>query len=167
MPVIRITDDTWDRLKRWAIPLEDSTEDAIKKVLDFAEEQQRSIGKTRNEKPNLIREKPHGINPKKLHRGEKTPQYEFRRPILEALYELGGKAHANDVLDIVGEKMKNILKTVDYQMLPSGTDIRWRNTAAWERNNMVHREGLLKANSPAGVWEISDKGIKMLKENTF
>jgi len=38
MPVIRITDTTWDRLKRWAVPLEDSPEDAVRKVLDAAEE---------------------------------------------------------------------------------------------------------------------------------
>ena len=38
MPVIRITDATWDRLKRWAVPLDDSPDDAIRKVLNAAEE---------------------------------------------------------------------------------------------------------------------------------
>lgn len=37
MPVIRISDSTWDRLKRWAEPLEDSADDAIRRVLDAAE----------------------------------------------------------------------------------------------------------------------------------
>ena len=38
MPVIRITDSTWSRLQRWAVPLEDTPEDAVRKVLDAAEE---------------------------------------------------------------------------------------------------------------------------------
>jgi hypothetical protein len=38
MPVIRITDATWDRLKRWAVPLDDTPDDAVRKVLDVAEE---------------------------------------------------------------------------------------------------------------------------------
>jgi len=38
MPVIRITDATWGRLKRWAVPLDDSPDDAVRKVLDAAEE---------------------------------------------------------------------------------------------------------------------------------
>lgn len=37
MPVVRIRDATWDRLKKWAEPLEDSADDAIRRVLDVAE----------------------------------------------------------------------------------------------------------------------------------
>ena len=38
MPVIRITDTTRERLKKQATPLEDSPEDAVRKILDAAEE---------------------------------------------------------------------------------------------------------------------------------
>ena len=38
---------------------------------------------------------------------------------------------------------------------------RWRNAAQWARNSMIH-EGLLKADSPRGVWEISDQGRRAL-----
>jgi restriction endonuclease Mrr len=62
--------------------------------------------------------------------------------------------------------MKSILKAVDYQMLPSGNDIRWHNTAQWERYTLI-QEGLLKSESPRGIWEISDKGQKILKEHDF
>ncbi len=33
----------------------------------------------------------------------------------------------------------------------------WRNSAQWARNSMV-QEGLLKADSPRGVWNISEAG---------
>src|SRR5436190_1788242 len=36
-PVIRITDETYERLKAWAVPLEDRPEDVIRRVLDVAD----------------------------------------------------------------------------------------------------------------------------------
>ena len=37
MPTYRISDATHERLKRWAIPLEDNRDDVIRRVLDVAE----------------------------------------------------------------------------------------------------------------------------------
>jgi hypothetical protein len=156
MPVIRITDATWDRLKRWAVPLEDSPEDALRKVLEAAEEHlkcHQTTGKSYRVEPPTL---PKG---KKLRKGLKTPQQAYRRPILEALHELGGSASVGDVLEVVGKKMKSLLIDIDYQKLPSGTDIRWRNTAMWERFNLV-KDGLLKSESRSGIWELSGKGIQ-------
>ncbi len=41
----------------------------------------------------------------------------------------GGSAPVGEVLEVVETKVKELLTNVDYQKLPSGTDIRWRNTA--------------------------------------
>ena len=38
MPVIRIKPETYERMKNWAIPLEDTPNDAIERILDAAEE---------------------------------------------------------------------------------------------------------------------------------
>ena len=160
MPVIRITDVTWDRLKRWAIPLEDSPEDALRKVLEAAEEHlkcsQTVGGSDRHGSIRLLRRK-------KLRKGLKTPQRSFRQSILEAVYELGGRASVSDVLKVVKDKMKPLLKDVDYQKLPSGVDFRWRNTAMWERFSLVN-EGLLKSGSQDGIWELSEEGIQEAKK---
>ena len=43
MPTIRISDDSMQRLKAWAEPLEDSAEDAFRKVLEAAE-RDREVG---------------------------------------------------------------------------------------------------------------------------
>lgn len=160
MPVIRITDATWDRLKRWAIPLEDAPEDAVRKVLDAAEEHLKCRQTT--SRSHRI-ETPIPPKGKKLRKGLKTPQQAYRHPILEALYELGGSASIGDVLEVVEKKMKPLLVEVDYQKLPSGVDIRWRNTAMWERFNLV-KEGLLKSESPDGIWELSDKGAEEISK---
>ena len=102
--------------------------------------------------------------PERLKRGLRTSEVAFRKPILEALVELGGRAEIFRVLDLVEEKMRGILNDYDYQRLPSDPNtIRWRNTAQWCRNTMV-REGLLKSDSPRGIWEISERGSRALQE---
>ena len=103
--------------------------------------------------------------PERLARGLRTPEEAFRIPILESLVELGGQAQAAKVLELVEQKMKNVLNAFDYKPLPSdpGT-IRWRNTAQWCRLTLV-REGLLKPDSPQGIWEISDAGRKYLEDS--
>ena len=94
----------------------------------------------------------------RLRRGLRTPESQYYRPILQVLTEMGGSGQVAEVLDRVGQVMKPVLKDVDYDPLASSPDMpRWRNAAQWARNSMV-KEGLLKADSPRGVWEISDKG---------
>ena len=99
----------------------------------------------------------------RLQRGLRTPEDAFRQPILQTLAEFGGAASVIKVLDHVGKKMKNTLNNYDQQPLPSNpTMARWRNNAQWCRNTMV-QEGLLKADSPRGVWEITERGKEILK----
>jgi len=101
----------------------------------------------------------------RLERGLRTPEESYVMPILESIIELGGKAEMKDVLNLVHEKMKNILNSYDYEPLPSNPkQKRWENTAQWARNTMVN-EGLLAKDSPRGIWEITDKGRKFYEEN--
>lgn len=101
----------------------------------------------------------------KAKKGEITPHTAYYRPILEALVELGGRAKTQKVLDLVGEKMKPILKEKDYALHTDGRSIRWRNTAQWARNTMANEDGRMKNDSPRGIWEISDSGRKFLKKS--
>jgi restriction system protein len=101
---------------------------------------------------------------KRLKRGLRTSEDAFQKPILEALIELVGRAEMSKVLNLMERKMRGILNNYDYQPLPSDPNtIRWRNTAQWCRNTMV-QEGLLKSDSPRGIWEISERGRKALQE---
>jgi hypothetical protein len=163
MPVIRITEMTWDRLKQWAIPLEDTAEDALRKVLDEAEKhlgyQPRSMSSSLENTTKKM------AKVRRLQRGLKTPNKTYRLPILQSLLELGGRGSVVDVLNLVEEKVNSILTDVDKEKLPSGFDKRWRNAAQWVRFALV-QEGLLKSNSPNGVWELSEKGRQYLEKNT-
>jgi hypothetical protein len=99
----------------------------------------------------------------KKRKGEITPHTEFYPFILQTLIEMGGSGKTALVLDQVGEKMKGVLKALDYAVLPSdGKSIRWRNSAQWARNAMVNEDGRMKK-TKNGIWEISEKGRKWLK----
>ncbi|MBX0312452.1 MAG: winged helix-turn-helix domain-containing protein [Sulfurihydrogenibium sp.] len=101
----------------------------------------------------------------RLEKGLKTPEESYVMPILESVIELGGKAEVKDVLNLVHEKMKNILNSYDYEPLPSNPKRkRWENTAQWARDKMV-KKGLLAEDSPWGIWEITEKGRKFYEEN--
>jgi hypothetical protein len=99
----------------------------------------------------------------KFKKGLKTPESAYRRPILEALVELGGVSELHAVLDRVFEKMKGQLNSHDLAALPSdGLTPRWQNTAQWARN-ALREGGYIRDDSPHGVWAISDKGREWLK----
>jgi restriction system protein len=101
----------------------------------------------------------------KKKKGEITPHPEFCRAILEVLVEMGGAGKTKLVLDRVGSKMQGILKPIDYEFLKSGEkQIRWRNSAQWARNAMVNEDGRM-AKTPTGVWEVSEKGHRWLRQN--
>jgi hypothetical protein len=158
MPVIRITDATWERLKKFAIPLEDTPEDVVCKILNAAEEYLKH-----NKYSNVIQQPMKTrIIKQHIQKGLKTPEIAYRKPILEAIYELGGKASVAEILKNVEIKMKSLLNDFDYQRLPSG-ETRWSNTAKWERKTLVKKEGLLKTNSPKGIWELTEKGFSQVK----
>ena len=103
-------------------------------------------------------------NKSRLKRGLRTPEEKFILPILEALIELGGEAHARDVLKLVHAKMKNILNSYDYEDLSSNNQKRWENTALWVKYRMV-KEGLLDRSVQRGVWRITEKGRKFYQNN--
>lgn len=100
----------------------------------------------------------------RLQRGMRTPEEAYYIPILQVISEMGGSGKVADVLDRVGKKMKKTLKACDYEPLSSDPGhLRWRNAAQWARNSMV-QEGLLKNDSPRGIWEISEKGEQLIIE---
>lgn len=101
-------------------------------------------------------------NPGRLRKGVRTPESRYYEPILSILADMGGSGKVADVLEKVERVMRPTLNQIDYEPLASDPDNpRWRNAAQWARHSMV-KEGLLKPNSPRGVWEISESGRQWL-----
>lgn len=90
-------------------------------------------------------------------RGGITPR-ELEPFILAALLELRGSASNRDVKQHVRQKAESRLTKVDYSKDRSGR-VRWSYRCDWARNSLAER-GLIKRNSPWGIWELTEEGIR-------
>jgi|SRR6516164_3951867 hypothetical protein len=144
MPVIRISEKTWERMKKYARPLEDSADDVVNLALDALD------GRGDAPRPAAV------SKPKAARRGNKLPQKEFRQPLLETLRDLGGKSAVKIIREKMEPKVAPRLSEADYAPVSTG-EPRWWNAVCWERHDLV-REGLLKDDSERGVWELSERG---------
>lgn len=153
MPVIRVTDATWERMKRHARPLEDTPDDIVKRALDALE------GIAGEKRAGEKRKVAEGFGrPPKMRAGSKLPQKEFRNPLLLALDALGGSGSKDTVREAIRPLVDARLKPADFNTVATGEQ-RWWNAVCWERSALV-KEGLLRSDSPRGRWELSDKGYE-------
>ena len=88
------------------------------------------------------------------------PRTSYALPILKALIQLGGSAITSEVLRTVRQLMENELKPIDLSQRPAG-HLYWENRVHDMRRELINR-GLMIANSPRGIWEISDTGREYL-----
>lgn len=92
---------------------------------------------------------------RKRSRSPKTGDDVLREHILRALKKLGGRARVADVLEEVGRQLEGRLLPGDLEWRESSKECVWRNNAKWERNEMK-KAGLLRSDSPHGVWELNE-----------
>jgi predicted CopG family antitoxin len=148
--VIRVDEDVYRALQARAAPLEDTPSSVIRRLIEQVEafgtgdEEDHEPEASRREKRRPVRS------------SDRTPQRAFRKPILEALVGMNGRASVEDVLTRVYKTMKGQLSKFDHTTISTGEE-RWRVYARWARKSM-ELEGLLTG--PRGVWEITDKGRK-------
>lgn len=130
------------------VPLEDTAEDVMRLALD-------ALDKSKGVKPAPPKPK------KSRRRGNKTPQRDFRLPLMKVVLELGGWAEVKDIRGKLLPVMKSRLSKDDFEPVSTGEE-RWWNATCWERSELV-KEGLFRDDSPRGAWELSDEGIKQLR----
>jgi restriction system protein len=104
----------------------------------------------------------HDLN--RLQRGIRTRETAYFKPILQVLNQMGGVGDMADVLERLPKLMKGTLTDIDFEPLAANSEVpRWWNTAQWAQSAMV-QAGLLKADSPRGVWEMTEAGHKLIAE---
>lgn len=91
------------------------------------------------------------------------PESEYELPILQALSETGGRRPTSEVVEQVGRVLSGRLTVADREPLRDEGPPRWRNRVQFARLRLV-KAGLMKSDSPRGVWEISMAGEERLKE---
>ncbi|QIP05876.1 DNA-directed RNA polymerase subunit alpha C-terminal domain-containing protein [Bradyrhizobium symbiodeficiens] len=147
VPVIRISDETYARMKKHAQPFEDTPDSIIAKALSALETISGDVQSPARNAPAARSDLP------------KLPQKEFRVPLLMTLLKFGGRANAKDVRPLLGAIVAPRLADGDHESVSTG-DPRWWNATCWERNELV-KEGLLRSDSERGVWELSEAGKKL------
>lgn len=167
MPTIRISGGSWERLKAWAEPLEDSADDALKRVLEAAESH-RNMQDQRSQR--LVQRPPSrsaetlmvdaGFWAKDVN-NTKLLQKELRQFLLDVIYEEGGSMRPRDLRRKVRERMTTRFLNGGVKVL-SGEFDRWWNAACRARNELV-KEGYFRNDSPRGVWALSEKGVALVE----
>jgi len=150
MPVIRVSDATWERLKRYARPFEDKPEDIVNLALDALD--------AKNGAPATVpTTSPRPAARKSARSAEKTPQRSFREPLLQVLKAQGGAADTTEVRRILEKELEAKLLPADLEPVSSG-DPRWWNAVCWMRNDLV-KEGLIDNDGERGVWKLTARGM--------
>lgn len=148
MRQIEIDEAVWNAIKAQAEPLVDDPNSVLRRLLGLG-----------GDSSNLGT--PPGMRPKRAAPGSILSEREYEVPILLELLERGGSGQATEVTDAVGQRLEGKLKKLDYAHLDSG-DIRWRNRAQFTRHRLKRR-GLIKPDSPRGIWELTAEGMKAAK----
>lgn len=84
----------------------------------------------------------------------------YELPILRALKERGGSARRGEIRAAVLSDVAILLGEFDRQQLPGG-EPRWEARFDKARSNLL-KASCLRADSPRGVWELAEAGIKRL-----
>jgi hypothetical protein len=157
MPTIRISQQTWDRLKTYATPLEDTADDVVSIALDALEA-------ARRKGLRIARHSTSASLPKRnseATRGKRTPLKKFRAPLLETLYRLGGKAYSREIRKTIELLVAPMLGKADYALVSNDVP-RWWNAICSVRNDLI-RQGLFRDDSEWGVWELSKEGFELMR----
>ena len=104
-------------------------------------------------------------NIRKSVRGKKTPQHEFRRPILQVLKRLNNTAPRIVVLKNVEKLLKDKLTQYDKSDIKTGA-IRWERSAEFEIR-VMREEGILKPvnETERGIWSLTEIGQKLAESD--
>jgi hypothetical protein len=179
MPVIRISDDVMDMLKKFAVPLEDTPDSVLRRILmdyrhikKIEEPGNRVTSQGKDDLHEKFSRSAHSIaftRPRAVPRG--ISGIKFPRPhtarcgrwIVAALTSLGGSVSAEEVISYIQKVFGREFTERDRGILSSG-EIRWVKNVHWARYDMV-MGGLLKKKEdvPHGVWELTEKGKNFYK----
>jgi hypothetical protein len=156
MPTIRVDDEVFAWLQSKARPFEDTPNSVLRREAGLDGDGTSGAAGSRTSPP----------GPQRVYAregGAKTPQGEFRAPILKILKARGGRADRSFVLRELERVLAGKLTAFDKQDIKSGT-IRWQKSAEWEVSTM-RQEGLLlpRSDSPHGVWCLSATGERAAK----
>jgi hypothetical protein len=145
MRSIEVDDEVWERIKAEAEPLVDDENSVLRRLLGI--DGSASNSTKRERRP---------AAPKRAPLGSLMHRDAYERPILEELAARGGSGPAREITEAVGVRVADLITDRDRETLASGS-VRWMTRVQFTRLRMKER-GLLKADSPRGLWELTERG---------
>lgn len=85
--------------------------------------------------------------------GRLTPRNTLIRAIVKVMEEMGKSGHKREIHNRLEDFLVDVLNSEDYKIDSSG-QVSWHHQADWARMYMV-QVGILKKDSPRGIWELS------------
>jgi hypothetical protein len=161
MPVIRISQQTWERLKTHALPLDHSANDVVQMALDALEGVHVLKGRNALHARNSAAQTKKKVNRSK--HGQRLPLKNFRGPLLKALHRQGGRTYSREIRATMERMMAPLLSDADYELVSNGIP-RWWNSACSMRVQLIEN-GLIRNDSPHGVWELSNQGLRIMRRD--
>lgn len=81
----------------------------------------------------------------------------LRQTIITALHELGGRGSSQSLFSTIAELLKGQFKSADLVWLEhkKWQGFSWQQAVYSQRKNMV-KDGVLRGDSPKGIWELSE-----------
>lgn len=104
----------------------------------------------------ILPTKDHDSKPRRRRPRSNVPRTDkqvLREFLVKALKAHDGRASIHDTLKWMREHLQNRFLPGDLETRTSG-EVVWENNTCWERYNLV-QEGILKSDSPRGVWELN------------
>ena len=145
MPVIRVSEEVMEILKKFAIPLEDTPDSVLRRIL-----QEYIRIKTGKNRKNDELSNTSSLPKKRTPLGKSKQRY--AQWIIASLKSQGGRARAKEVIDKIEKLFGNEFSEKERELLKSGKP-RWVKNVNSARVEMV-KHGLLKK-TRYGIWEIT------------
>lgn len=175
-PTIEIDQDVLDYLKSEAEPFVDTPSSVLRRLLDLngrpattmrasaaasarPAHDRSDVATRRASKRQSGKNKTSGRT--RAASGTLLPEDAYVVPLLRALEAAGGEAPYRQIVDAVGEQLKDKLMPADFEELNSG-NIRWHSRLQFVRLRLIER-GDMDREAPRGVWRISNSGREALK----
>jgi hypothetical protein len=156
MPVIRISQKTWERLKSHATPLEHSANDVVNMALDALEAAQRKNQPAPRRSAFALT-----TRSRRSQQHKRFSLKQLRAPLLQTLYARGGKAYSREIRAAMEQLVVPVLGPAAYELVSNGQP-RWWNAVCSLRNDLI-RDGIFVADSERGIWELSKRGFELMR----
>ena len=143
MATIRIDEEVYSWLQGQARAFEDTPNSVLRRIAGL-------------DKIELIGQAKRKIKPRP--RGDKTPQGDYRAPILKILAKHGGQASRMTVIAELEKAMSGQLTEFDKEDIETG-GLRWQKSAEFEVH-VMRKANLLKPadHTPHGYWALAEQG---------